>query len=70
VAEAGKMVQKNGGSAVLPLFFFLVILAFLSISHQSVHVGFCSQQFPHLIAGVPILSIVFFFFPTSEHTGL
>ncbi len=28
---------------VLPLFFFPVILAFLPVSHQPIHVGFCGQ---------------------------
>ncbi len=59
------IVHKNESSTVLPLFLFPVFLAFLPVSHQPVHIGFCGQQFPHFLAGSPILGIVFFF-PSSS----
>ena len=57
---AVRKYEKTGASAVLLLFLFPVILAFLPVSHQPVHIGFCGQQFPHFLAGSPVLGIVFF----------
>ena len=57
---AVRKCEKTGASAVLLLFLFPVILAFLPISYQPVYVGFRDQQFPHFLAGLPVLGIVFF----------
>ena len=54
---AVRKYEKTGASAVLPLFLFPVILAFLPVSHQPVHIGFCGQQFPHFLAGSPVLGM-------------